>query len=100
MLKSSQQFLNGINCQAAKPGKKVQEPAAAAAADSTPADGPPPPPPLAGNPRENTENQLVAPDPDPFQDSVPPESGGNSWNLLEILPALADFWPDWERFPL
>lgn len=78
----------------AKPGKKVQEPAAAAAADSTPADGPPPPPPLAGNPSENTENQLVAPDPDPFA------SGDNSWDLLEILPVLTDFWPDWERFPL
>lgn len=100
MLNSSLQFLNGNNCQAAKPGTKVQEPAAAAAADSTPADGPPPPPPLAGNPSENTENQLVAPDPDPFQYSDPSVSAGNSWNLLEILPDLTDFRPDWERFPL
>ena len=97
MLNSNQQFLNGINCQAAKPGKKVQEPAAA---ESTPADGPPPPPPLAGDPSENIGNELVAPDPNPFQDSVPPASGDNSWSLLEILPVLTDFWPDWERFPL
>lgn len=96
MLNSNQQFLNGLNCEAAKPGKKDREPAAAAV-DSTPADGPHPPPPLAENPIEKTENELVAPDPKPFQDSVPPASGGN---LLEILPVLTNFWPDWERFPL
>lgn len=97
MLDSNQQFLNRLNCQATKPGKKDQEPAAAAAADSTSAD---PPPPLAGNASENTENELVAPDPKLFQDSVPPASRGNSWNLLEILQVLTNFWPDWERFPL
>lgn len=99
MLNSNQQFLNGLNCEAAKPGKKDQEPAAAAA-DSTPANGPPPPPPLAENPIEKTENELLAPDAKPFQDSVPPASGDNLWDLLKILPVLTNFWPDWERFPL
>lgn len=91
---------NGLSCQAAKPGKKEKEPAAAAAAYSTPADGPPAPPPVAENPSEKSENVLVAPDAESSQDAIPSASGGNSWDLLNFLPVLTNFWPDWELSPI
>lgn len=98
--KKNPQFLNGLSCKVAKSGKKEGEPAAAAAAaaDSTPTDGPPPP--LAENASKKPENELVAPDAKPFQDTVPPESGGSSWNFLELLPGWTNIWPDSKRFPI